>query len=152
LTTPGDNYDKEFKKSMFFAYALLVAAPVIYLILAYLIPIEEKVGGEMDMLFYILLIIAIVEPLVLPLIERFQVNSYRAGGTSRMSPGQLLTSMNLIKFALVESIYVYGLVVYIITGDMTKMLYFYPVGIIWSVVYWPRRRAWERLYQIIEVK
>jgi hypothetical protein len=69
-----------------------------------------------------------------------------------MSLGQLFTSISVIEFILVESVYIYGLVVYIITGDMMRMLSFYPVAVIWTVVYWPRRSAWDKFGRVIEVK
>ena len=152
MTELNRNNAREFKKSQALAVALLVVAPAVYLLVAYAIQIDSRTGGEADMLFYILLIVAIVEPAVAPLIRRFHLNRYRTGGTSRMSPGQLFTSISVIEFVLVELIYIYGLVVYIITGDMMRMLSFYPVALIWSVVYWPRRSAWDKFSRAIEVK
>ncbi len=152
MTEPSRNYSREFKKSKALAVALLIAAPAAYLVVAYVIEIGPVTGGEVDMLFYILLIVAVVEPAVVPLIKRFHLIRYRSGGTSRMSPGQLFTSISLIKFALVESIYVYGLVVYVISGDMMRMLPFYPVAIAWTAVYWPRLSAWHEFSRLIEVK
>lgn len=152
MTELNRNYAREFKKSQALAVALLVVAPAVYLLVAYVIQIDPRTGGEVDMLFYILLIVAIVELAVAPLIRRFHLNRYRPYGTSRMSPGQLFTSISVIEFVLVELIYIYGLVVYIITGDMMRMLSFYPVALIWSVVYWPRRSAWDKFSRAIEVK
>ena len=51
--------------------------------------------------------------------------------------------LSLIKFSLIEAIYIYGLVVYLLSGDILKALYFYPVGIAWSVVHWPTRDRFE---------
>ena len=152
MTELNRNYAREFKKSQALAVALLVVAPAVYLLVACVIQIDLRTGGEVDMLFYILLIVAIVEPAVAPLIRRFHLNRYRTGGTSRMSPGQPFTSISVIEFVLVELIYIYGLVVYIITGDMMRMLSFYPVALIWSVVYWPQRSAWDKFSRAIEVK
>lgn len=152
MTELNRNYAREFKKSLALAVALLVVAPAVYLLVAYAIQIDPRTGGEVDMLFYILLIVAIVEPAVAPLIRRFHLNRYRPYGTSRMSPGKLFTNISVIEFVLVELIYIYGLVVYIITGDMMRMLSFYPVALIWSVVYWPRRSAWDKFSRAIEVK
>ncbi|TET95791.1 MAG: hypothetical protein E3J26_02215 [Candidatus Zixiibacteriota bacterium] len=152
MTELNRNYAREFKKSQALAVALLVVAPAVYLLVACVIQIDPRTGGEVDMLFYILLIVAMVEPAVAPLIRRFHLNRYRPYGTSRMSPGQLFTSISVIELVLVELIYIYGLVVYIITGDMMRMLSFYPVALIWSVVYWPRRSAWDKFSRAIEVK
>jgi hypothetical protein len=152
LTEPNWNYAREFKKSKALAIALLVVAPVVYLLVACMIQIDPRTGGEVDMLFYVLMIVAMVQPAAALLIKRFHLNRYRPDGTSRMSPGQLFTSISVIEFILVESVYIYGLVVYIITGHMMRMLSFYPVAVIWSVIYWPRRSAWDKFGRTIEVK
>ncbi|MCK4858270.1 MAG: hypothetical protein KAT58_09900 [candidate division Zixibacteria bacterium] len=152
MTEPNWNYAREFKKSKALAIALLVVAPVVYLLVACMIQIDPRTGGEVDMLFYVLMIVAMVQPAAALLIKRFHLNRYRPDGTSRMSPGQLFTSISVIEFILVESVYIYGLVVYIITGHMMRMLSFYPVAVIWSVIYWPRRSAWDKFSRVIEVK
>lgn len=144
MTELNISHADEFKKCTVLAVITLVAIPLLGLLVACIMKLDVKSGGEMDMLFYILLIVAAVEPAVAPLVERFHLKKFRSAGSSRMSSGQLLTSISLIKFALVEAIYIYGLVVYVIVGDIVKMLPFYLVGAIWSVVYWPRRSTWEK--------
>jgi len=130
---------------------MLLVAPVIYLIVAYVIRIAPKSSGEIDMMFYILLIVAVIQPAMASFMVKSQIKSYRASKYSRMSPGQLFTSVNLIKFAVVEAVYIYGLVVYLLSGDMTRMLYFYLIGIIWSAVYWPRHSTWEKFNRAVEI-
>jgi len=131
---------------------MLIAAPAAYLIVVKILQVAPKIGGEMDMMFYILLIVAAVQPATGLLIERFHVKNFRVSRNSRMSPAQLFTSISLIKFALVESVYLYGLIVYIVSGSITRMLYFYPVGAVWSVAYWPRHSTREKFRQAIEAK
>jgi len=152
LNASHQAYAKEFRKSSLLAVALLIVAPLVYLLVAYVIQVDVKSDGEMDMLFYILLIVALVQPAVAPLVQQFHLRRYLTNNASKMSPGQLFTSLSIIKFALVEAIYIYGLIVYIVGNDMMRMLVFYAVGAIWSVVYWPRRASWERFFRLVETK
>ena len=136
---------KEFRKTMVLAVFILVVNPVIFLALAVYMNIFPRSGGQFDMMFYILLIVAITSPAVVIFIERFIFSRYRSDKNSRMSQGQLLTIVNFMKFAFVEATFIYGFIVYIMSGDITRMLCFYPIGIAWSVIYWPRRSQWEKL-------
>lgn len=139
----ADPYSREFKKAKLLAAMLLAAAPVIYLIVAALVKIPAKTGGEYDMLFYILLLVGISQPAVLGFVERSQIASYRRSQTA-MSPAQLFAMIAIVKAAFVEAIYIYGLVIYFLCGDLTRMLVFYPMGMAWSYVVWPRRSSLER--------
>jgi len=135
----------EFKIVRLLAFAMLIGFPLIILIVAQFLNIDSFDPADTSLfVVYILLFIAMVEPAFLPLIERFQVKTFKTNRQSEMSPDQLYRSVTIIKLAIVEAIYIYGLVVYVLTGDMTQMLWFYPVGVIWSAVYWPRRDRYEQ--------
>ena len=143
-------YSKELKRTKFFALALLVAAPVIYLIIALATNIPVKTGGEHDMMFYILLIVAVVQPTTLGPIEKFQIKNYRRSFQSIMNPVQLFTTINILKFAMIETIYIFGLMVYLVSGNLTGMLIFFPVGIAWSFVHWPGDSTLTQFQQRVE--
>ena len=148
---PGDAARKEFKKTRFLAIVLLALAPVVYIVIAGLLKSQGSVrvqsGGEIDMMFYILIVIALVSPTILPLIQKAQVSNYRAGKLSKASSAQLMTTLFLIKFSMVEAIFIYGLVVFFLSGDIQRMLVFYPIGAVWSVILWPRE---EKMKETIE--
>jgi len=63
------------------------------------------------------------------------------------SPVHLYFMLSIIQMAMVEAIYVYGFIVFILTARLTYMLYFYPIGIAWSFVYWPRREKYTQLLE-----
>lgn len=132
------------------AIAILVIAPLVYLVVGLVISPPERTGGEYDIMFYILLIVALVEPLFLPLIERFQLASFRRNTRTRMLPEQLWITVSITKMAVVESIYVFGLVVYLLSGDFLRLMLFYAIGMIWSAVYWPRESQAQRFQQKLE--
>ncbi len=147
-----DTYRCELRKTVVVAVALLVVAPVVYLLVAAMVQWrpETRGGGETTMLFYILLIVGLVQPVAGIFIERRQITNYRLARGSRMTPWQLFTSVSVIKYAFVAAVYVYGLVVRIVTGEVTWMLWFYPVGIMWSALYWPRHSSCERFMAVLE--
>ena len=146
-----DNTSREFNRTRRFAYLLLVIAPLIYLVVPVIIEPQTPIAGEDDLLFYILLLVAIIQPLVIPLIERMQTAGFRKQTERRMTPAQLYTSLAFIRFAVVESIYIFGLVVYLVSGDLPRMGWFYFVGIIWTFVHWPRMVAFQRFMERMEL-
>ena len=145
MIPPSESALKRFRLVNLLALFMLVIAPVIYLVVAYAIP-EKQAAPEpgTKLMFYGLLVIGIVEPVMYPLIERFHLKQAPAARDRKMMVEQLYVTLSIIKMALIEAIYIYGLVAYLITYEMDKMLYFYPIGIIWSAIYWPTRDRFER--------
>lgn len=150
MITIDDAARLQLKTSQFMALAMFVAAPIIYLGVGYFIDIQPMAGHEGQLVFYILFIVAMAQPLVLPIIEKAQIRSFRSNPRSQMTPAQLFLTVNIIKFAMVESIFLYAIVVRILLGDFNNMLYFYAVGIIWAAVYWPRMSALEKFLEKVE--
>lgn len=139
--------EKQWKFTKFLTYIILVACPIIYLIVTQFVQVPDReVGGETYLMFYILLIIGILEPAFSPLVERFQLAAYKRGNI-KTTPGALFQTVSVIKFALVEAIYIYGMVMFFMTGDVNLTLYFYPIGMIWTIVIWPRRSKFEDFIQ-----
>ncbi len=150
---PRRDFRTEWRKTILIAFSMLVFAPLAYLVIAHLmngLHAAGQQGGETEILFYVLFVLSMVQPAAAFLITRFQVGRYRSLEAPRMTAGQLFTSLSIIRFALVEAAYIYGLVVFFVSGEIDRMYWFYPVGIAWSVVYWPRRASWERLVQALE--
>ena len=136
-----------FRRVRLFAWLILVAAPVAYLVIIFTVPFPQHSGGEYDMMLYILLIVAMLQPAVYPLIERLHMAMRAKQTSSAMEPGQLFFMLAILKFAFVEAVYIYGLVVAIVSGLPNNALYFYAIGIIWTFIYWPRQGAYEHFMQ-----
>jgi len=143
-------YHEVLRKAKFLALAILVLAPAIYLVVASIYSVPYRSGGEHDMMFYILFLVAVCQPALLFLIERSQIESYRRNSQTGMRPEQLFFTISIIKFAVIEAIYVFGLLIYLVSGDVARMLAFYPVAIVWSVIVWPRRSTVEKFKQRLE--
>lgn len=127
------------------------AIPSLYLVIASLVRPEAGDLGNpsrtpIDMVFYILLILAALDPLLAPIIERVQIANWRRSPGIRTTD-QLYVTLQIIRLAFVEACFTYGLIVYFISSDFLRMLLFYPIGLIWLAVYWPRRERFEQFLQ-----
>lgn len=140
----------QFKAVKIIAVVMLLVAPLIYLLLAYIIEIPFQGYGQQAMLFYILFILGIVQPIVLPVIDKSQINSYKNNNQSSMTPANLFTTLSIMKISFIEAIYIYSLVIYFLSGNIYSMLYFYPVGIVWSFIYWPKMSTYEKFLKKVE--
>ena len=149
--TPIDQKDEaRFKTARLFAYITLVAAPIVYLFVAFIVKLTPQEGGEHLMMFYILLIVAVVAPAMFPIIERMHITQYKSGRSTEMTPASLYTTVSMMKYAFVEATYLFGLVIFFVSGDINRVFYFYPIGIIWTFIYWPRRDKFEQFLQKLE--
>lgn len=147
---PDKAQSKQFKLIRLFASLMLVVAPAIFLVAVNLVPIPRKTGGEHDIMFYILLIVALGQPLVIPLIERIQIARYRHEYNSSGSPVRYLTVMYLTRFSVVEAVYMWALVLMFVSGNLGRALLFFPIGAVWSFIYWPRERMITRTLERLE--
>ncbi len=145
---------KEFLKTKVLAVVTLVCAPISYYLIASQILSEGQTqgaaGGHVDMMFYILILISLVSPTVLPLVERAQVSKYRSDASSNASPAQLMTTFYITKFAFIEATFLYGMIIFFMTRDIERMLIFYPIAILWSVIYWPRKKKMLQTLERLE--
>ena len=125
------------------ALATLIFLPLVFLLVMNIVEIQKQTGGQIDIMQYILLIVGMLQPLTIPIITRVQVQFWQKSILKRKNPDSLFLSLALIKYSMIVAIYIYGLVVYFLSGDMIKALYFYPIGIAWSVVHWPTRDRFD---------
>lgn len=145
-----DSAQKQFRTSRLLAIAMLVAAPLLYLVITAFVSDQSVAGSPVELVFYILLIVALGQPAAAFLIERFQLRAYTTRTETKMSPAQLLFMIGIIKYAMVEAVFIYGLIAFFISHDMNYMLPFYGIGIAWGFVHWPRRERWERTIESLE--
>ena len=132
--------EKEFSKTKILALAILIIAPLIYIILVYyILKPADNFGPKQEFIFYIFIVLSIVQPLAYNFIERIQISNFKRTAITRMTSEKLYTTFSIIKFAFVESIYIYGLVEYILTGDKFHFLIFVIIGLCWTAFVWPRR-------------
>jgi len=149
-----DTTRKEFLKTRLLAIFFFVVVPIVYAFIAQLmqsrVSFVGRSGGQVDLMFYILAVMAVVAPAFVPLITKAQISSLRRNAKSNATPAQLVTSLYIIKFAFVEASFIFGLVVFFISGDFQRMVLFYPIGAVWAVIYWPREEAMKQMLERLE--
>ena len=146
----NEKREANFRMVKIMAWAMMVVIPIILLGMTYVVEAKPQTGGQVDMMFYILLILSVFQPMISPMIERMQIDNYKKNQQSQMTPDQLFFNLGMIRGAFVEAIFLYGLLNFFLSGDLTRMLYFYPIGIVWSFFRWPKRSAYEEFIQKIE--
>jgi len=148
LTQFDEQAEKQLRVLKIITWLFMLVGPCAYLVIAQVISakgVETRAGNEI--LLFMLLVVAIVNPFFAPLIARSETNKFRHRMSQAKSPVHLYFMLSIIQMAMVEAIYVYGFIVFILTARLTYMLYFYPIGIAWSFVYWPRREKYTQLLE-----
>jgi len=107
-------------------------------------------GGHNDIMFYILLIIAVILPFYITLFERLLISAYRKGKTKDMSRDHLAYTMLITRLAVIHVTFILGFVNFLVEGGLWRLLAFYPIGAAWSIIYWPSRIKFTRLLQRLE--
>jgi hypothetical protein len=132
---------------------LLLVAPVMYLVIAYM---QLRNPGfqshPRDLLFYLFLLYAIGQAALIPFIEKKLIAVHmakRLAGKALLEAGQTIV---ICKLAFINSIYVYGLTIFFITGSINKLPYFYVVGILCTFLFWPSKSRFTELVRKLEAK
>jgi len=144
---PDTQVEKQLKTLGIITWAMLVAAPVIYLLIANFISAGMQAQAGNELILYLLLLVAVVEPAMAPVMEWSQVQSYKAKPQTDMKPINLFFTLSVMKMATVGAVYIFGFVVFILTGKFVNMLFFYPIGVAWTLVLWPKREKYEQLVE-----
>lgn len=134
----NDQKEKTKKRITLLAILFFIVTPVIYIFPTFITSPPQLNQAANEMVIYILLIVAVVEPVLYPLVERFQIAQYKRVQNSTMSVYQLYQTCFLIKATLVNSVFIYGLVTFFLMGTNEHIWKFYIIGIFWVIIYWPR--------------
>lgn len=130
---------------------MTVVAPVIYLVVVINLSEGHTIpSGQSDFLFYTLFVIGIIQPLAFWPMEKLHISNFRRSRTTNMLPSGLFFVLSLTRLALAGVVFIYGLILFYVTGDLLRMLWFYPVGIAWSFFAWPSNRRFEHFLRKIE--
>lgn len=143
--------EKKFRTIRLLAAVMLVATPIFYAVVAYTVtPLERSMKGANDMLTYILVIVSLSLPLVMTLVMKVQKAAFRKDTSSKMSLMQFLFTLNIQKFAFAEAVFIFGLVTAFVTGDTSRLWWFYLIGAAFVAYVWPRRQKFEELIEELE--
>ncbi|HUV30813.1 MAG TPA: hypothetical protein VMY05_06985 [Acidobacteriota bacterium] len=150
MTDTPASPERQYAAVRLLAVVMLVGLPTVCLLLGILLSPDSLAGdGVNEFVVYVLLIVGATGPAIVPVIQRWGLN--RKGRPSTpVSASALFVSVYVLKMAAIEAVYVYGLVVFLLSGEFEKMAYFYPVGIVWTVVSWPNRGKFDRFLKTCE--
>ncbi len=128
----------------------LVLAPAAYLVVAIVMVTKKHLALQPNpLMFYGLLAFSVLDIALVPIVERFQIRAWRKASPRNPLPMQIQT-VTTTKMALMESHYLFGLVLLLATGDYHPMYYFYALGILASILYWPTRARLDELARKME--
>ncbi len=148
----NEEQKKEIKRGMLVSLMTFVVGPILYFLIVLYIETPVPADGPKELLYYMLLGIAVFEPALYPLLERFQIAGFKRANSPMLTTAKLLSTLMIIKGAMVNAIYIYGVVAYLMTADFDKIYPFYIVGVFWSIFYWPRRDTIESKLQELEAR
>ena len=138
-----ETLEKEHKKVRLLAIVFLIASPVFLFYLALRFDNNQLFPENGDTIYYILLSIAILEPFLYQIVERVMMKRARQGKDNKITPAKMYLNISIIRFALVNAIFIYGFICVLIIGVFELIYFFYIYGMIWVVIYWPRRSYLE---------
>lgn len=145
MTLISEQDYKQFNMARLVAAAILVIAPIIYLFVAQSMTKDVFQADEQaKLIMYLLVPIALIDPVLWLLVKRFQLPMYQSR-EEQVGRAKLYVSLMIIKLSLVAAIFVYGIVVFLLTNEIMNMLWFYLIGFVWALIYWPRKSHFERV-------
>lgn len=129
-------------------------SPIFYLAIAIFMSEQRNFPHSefLELVSFMLLPFAAITPFVFPMLEKAQIRMYRKSSGRKQTPGQLFFSMLMIKFSLAHAAFIYGMIVFFLGGGISRMLYFYPIGMIWAFIFWPRERDFKKFLEQLEAK
>lgn len=125
------------------AVILLIVLPLIYYnvtnVLSNIQP--NPVGSKM--FIYILMVLSVIQPSTYLFLEKSYITMFKKNKSTKMTVYNLFFTCNIVKFALIDAIYIYGLVSFFLLGTTDHLWKFYIIGIFWAIIYWPRKTTLE---------
>lgn len=144
---------KQYTVLRIIVFALLVAAPVAYAAVIYILAKGGRMASNPESkIAYLMFALAIMNALALPVMDRIAL--WKTQGKLQVKKGagiiESAQSMTIIKLALVESMYLFGMVVFFVTGVTNNLYYFAALGLLYSIIYWPTRDRFVALVRSLE--
>lgn len=135
-------------------WVVIISSAIIYLGLAFWMNEQRNFPHSefLELVSFMLLPIAAITPFVFPMLEKAQLRVYRKSSGRKQTPGQLFFSLSIIKFSLAHAAFIYGFIVFYLGGGISRMLWFYPIGMIWMYIFWPREESFKKFLRQLEAK
>ncbi len=140
--------DAQFKILQVIAAAMFIGPPIIYLVIVFTVAAKIKAPEPQAMLLYLLLAIAALQLIFARIVTTAMIKGTQKAST-QANP---VTTIWIVKMAMVESIFIFGLVYCFITADTMPIYYFYAVGVAGILMHWPTRERFDSIADQLEAK
>lgn len=132
----------------------LVIAPITYLAMPILLSEQREFPHSEFLQFvsFMLLPVAAFIPFVFLMIEKTQIKAIRKRTKGKQTPGQIFSTLVIIKFSAAQLSFVFALIVFFLGGGISRMLWFYPIGMMWMFIFWPREQGFKKFLEQLEAK
>lgn len=138
-------------KSRILAVVLFIFSPMLHLLAANLLISVNTTHKDPGFVLPLLLILATFSPFMIIVIEKAMIFAAKKRKAGFDSPEDAWLKLFFIRGVLILASFVYGLMIFFLTQyDLHKMLYFYPIGIVWVFFGWPTRKRYETFISQIE--
>lgn len=151
---PEDELNRIYKQALLIGMLMLVGLPVVLALVAVFAasggwePAPNRAANKF--MFLMVGLVALAEPFMALIIQKIQIAGYRKNTGTKMTVGKFVLNREIIRFSFVNSVFVLGLVVFLVSRELSYMLYFYIYGLIWAVIYRPRREKIKTLMKSLE--
>lgn len=141
----------KYRGIMSLRYHLLISVPLLYLYFVYVMQRRPAPVNSRPVLTYLLIALALGLLPTIVMVKQRMLSSLRRTGSGRNARASIGT-FYILWMALAEVCYLLGLVAYLVTRDHQQLYYFYPIGIIASIIVWPTRERFDALVAQLEEK
>lgn len=139
-----EEQEKGWRTINIISFGIFIFCPVVYLIVVWLMYSSPNYNYEPihnALLFYILLGLSILNPLIIPIMLKVNdsklVNSQIE--SNKNTEVDRFKRITLIKGSVIIAIYLYGLAIFFMNHTIGHLWYFYAIGIFWTYIHFPRK-------------
>ncbi len=143
----SQNREAQFNMVRILAVAMYLVAPLVYVYIAYSMLATRTIADNTVMLM-VLLAIALGE-LVASFFLPDLILRKSPGFKTQKAPLQQYWT---IRIAMVESVFIFGLAYFFISGNFNSIFYFHGIGAIGVVMSWPTRERFDAVAAQLEAK
>lgn len=126
---------------------MLVFAPIIFIAAVYFMKPIQINNTAKEFPIMMIIIVAFLQPFALPLIEKVQIKGMRKSTDKSGTAEGLYSTLVIIKCAFVEVIYMYGIVMFLVTGERTTMYYLALIAAAWTLYVWPTQAKYRKFIE-----
>jgi F0F1-type ATP synthase membrane subunit c/vacuolar-type H+-ATPase subunit K len=140
---PQATLQQQFKTTNYIGLALMAAvfiyATIVMAIDKGFIPYKTQQGiniNTVSSLRYILLAVSILNYFVIRFFQRYSLKA-----ANYLPPGAIIT------FALCETVAVFGLVLFLLSGNSTDFFLFMVISLLYFYLFYPKYAEWEKVWR-----